>query len=277
MCVVCAVWGWMGVGVGVDTISRATASNSGGGMRDFEFAYDRRVAVVLIPCAVVLMALGGKTFVSACVIGLLFTFLADSVKLRTVSFVIYWFTFICALLALNFWGLYRKSNPLGGTSWYGMFLLLNANTVFVMLGLWGSLHMPSLTVDMPEFAEGGERILFAALNMPASALLMWAVMSLNGPNNAPYYYIALSFVLYRVLMTPLTPSTYITTTNSALSKKSDDKTKPAAAPPVGVYICGSRVTGLNTLLFVLLPAGFYVVRGSCVGSTAQELDLTCSL
>jgi hypothetical protein len=146
------------------------------------FAYDARVAMLLVPCALLLFAVHGEVLVGIAGCGAILAYVADAAGLWLVGLVLTWCTVAAVVVALWILGLSSM-----GTSLFSVFLLNNFSFVTVQLGLWATLHVPQLRLDFAELLEQAEQLLFSTLCMPATALFCWAIASVAGTANVPFY------------------------------------------------------------------------------------------
>lgn len=218
--------------------------------------------MLLVPCALLLFAVHGEVLVGIAGCGAILAYVADAAGLWLVGLVLTWCTVAAVVVALWILGLSSM-----GTSLFSVFLLNNFSFVTVQLGLWATLHVPQLRLDFAELLEQAEQLLFSTLCMPATALFCWAIASVAGTANVPFY---AAFVMFFALKMSVMPAVSTLYDAAAAAKKTDVQVAPRAldgsissAPAerdagAPTFVCGSMVTVLHMYAFLLLPAALFV-------------------
>jgi len=194
------------------------------------------------PCLLVVLAFGGKLTLGTIVIGLMFSYLLDTVDQREGTFVAFWVTLAATALGLFVSGFYMISYSI-----FTLFLLYNMGILCLLAGAWGSLHFRWLQKQAAPVVLIFERLVFAVIPYPTSVVLTWAVVSVSSIDSGPFFLMFVLFVNYILYSLPLYSSFKLApkSQTSHLSRTTD------------TYILGKKESALHTLLFLILPALFY--------------------
>ncbi|KAL7197211.1 hypothetical protein ACSBR1_037099 [Camellia fascicularis] len=164
------------------------------------FAHNARIALALVPCAAFLLFdLGGTPVVATLTLGLMISYILDSLNFNSVSFFSVCFSLLSAQIAFFFTSsLFSTFNsiPLALLSTF-----LCASTTF-FIGVWASLQFKWIQIEHPTIVLALERLLFACLPSIASVLFTWATVSALGMNNASYYFMVFNCVFYWLFSIP---------------------------------------------------------------------------
>ncbi|EEF50140.1 uncharacterized protein LOC8285711 [Ricinus communis] len=163
------------------------------------FAHNTRIALALVPCAAFLLDLGGAPVVATLTLGLMISYILDSLNFKSGAFFGVWFSLIAAQIAFFF-----SSSLI--TTFYSLPLgllaaCLCANTNF-LIGVWASLQFKWIQLENPTIVLALERLLFACLPFAASSLFTWASISAVGMNNASYYLMIFNCIFYWLFAIP---------------------------------------------------------------------------
>lgn len=163
------------------------------------FAHNGRVALALVPCGAFLLDLGGTPVVATLTLGLMISYIIDSLNFKSGAFFGVWSSLIASQIAFFFSSslfVTFNSIPLGILA-----LLLCAQTNF-MIGTWASLQFKWIQMENPSIVLALERVLFACLPFTSSAIFTWATVSAVGMNNAAYYLMIFNCVFYWLYSVP---------------------------------------------------------------------------
>ncbi|PKA56869.1 hypothetical protein AXF42_Ash002172 [Apostasia shenzhenica] len=172
------------------------------------FAYNVRVALALVPAAAFLLDLGGAPVAIVLTIGLMISYILDSLRLKSAAFFAIWLSLVAAQLA--FFASASSSLAASSSSSYSLpltalALFLCAETNF-LIGVWASLQFRWIQIENPSIVVALERLLFACIPVAIPALFTWAVVSALGMANAAYYFMAFACAFYWVYSLPRTSS-----------------------------------------------------------------------
>ncbi|MED6143081.1 hypothetical protein PIB30_003359 [Stylosanthes scabra] len=158
--------------------SPASSSSSRSIKNPSGFAHNYRIAMVLVPSAMFLLDLGGAPVASVLVVGLMISYILDSVVTSKVpSFFGVWLTLVFSQLCFflfaspALFATFSSSVPLTLLSSF-----LCAHTTF-LVGVWCSLNFRFLPLENPSIALTLERLLFASAPISASSIFTWATVS----------------------------------------------------------------------------------------------------
>uniref|UniRef100_I1KZJ5 No exine formation 1 n=1 Tax=Glycine max TaxID=3847 RepID=I1KZJ5_SOYBN len=173
------------------------------------FAHNYRIAIPLLPSALFLLDLGGTTVVATLLVGLMISYILDSLNLKPAAFFAVWFSLIFSQLAFflsSSSSLFAAFNSSVAVAVLASFLC--AHTTF-LLGVWSSLNFKWLLLENPSIAVTLERLLFACLPISASALFAWASIAALGMNNAAYYLAGFNCCFYWLFSVPRPRDSFI--------------------------------------------------------------------
>ncbi|KAK7394135.1 hypothetical protein VNO78_14654 [Psophocarpus tetragonolobus] len=212
------------------------------------FGHNYRIAMALVPSALLLVDLGGSSVVGTVVVGLMISYILDALNLKGAAFFAVWFSLISGQLAffLSSWSsLMASFNSSVVVSVLGSFLC--AHTCF-LLGVWSSLQFKWLLLQNPSIAIALERLLFASLPISASSLFAWATIAAVGINNAAYYLAAFNCLFYWVFSLPRV---------SSFKSKHEARYHGGEAPRDS-FILGPLETCLHSLHLLFVPLLFHL-------------------
>ncbi|XP_078440804.1 no exine formation 1 [Wolffia australiana] len=215
------------------------------------FAHNGRIAVALVPAAAFLLDLGGSIVLSLLIVGLMISYILDSLRLKLPSFFAVWFSLLVSQIAFFFASSARfPSLPL---TVLAMFLCAETN---FLIGVWASLQFKWLQIENPTIVVALERLLFSCLPIVAPALFSWAVVLAVGMGNSAFYYMVFACFFYWVFSLPR-PSSF--------------KTKHEAEN----HILGSLECCLHTLHLLFVPLCFHM--SSHYSTTFSSFSSFCDL
>uniref|UniRef100_A0A1D1ZJZ2 No exine formation 1 n=1 Tax=Anthurium amnicola TaxID=1678845 RepID=A0A1D1ZJZ2_9ARAE len=168
------------------------------------FSHNARIAAALVPAAAILLDLGGAVVLALLTVGLMVSYILDSLKLKTAAFFAVWFSLLVAQIAFFF----AASVSFPSIPLTALALLLCAETNF-LIGVWASLQFRWIQMENPSIVIALERLLFACLPVTVPALFSWAVVSALGMPNAAFYHMAFSCIFYWLFSLPR-PSSFKT-------------------------------------------------------------------
>ncbi|XP_057755029.1 uncharacterized protein LOC130974246 [Arachis stenosperma] len=229
--------------------SPSTSSSSRSIKNPTGFTHNYRIAMALVPSAMFLLDLGGAPVASVLVVGLMISYILDSVVTSKVpSFFGVWLTLIFSQLCFflfaspSLFATFSSSLPLTLLSSF-----LCAHTTF-LVGVWCSLNFRFLPLENPSIALSLERLLLASAPISASSIFTWATVSAVGIRNAAYYLAAFNSLFYWLFSIP---------------RLSSFKTTPRARfhggeVPHDSYILGPLESCVHTLYLLFLPLVFHL-------------------
>ncbi|XP_010556079.1 PREDICTED: uncharacterized protein LOC104825454 [Tarenaya hassleriana] len=224
------------------------------------FAYNGRIAVALAPCVAFLLDLGGAPVVATLTIGLMISYIVDSLNVKFGAFLGIWMSLIAAQISFFFTSSLVSSfnsAPLGLLAAF-----LCAETTF-LIGCWASLQFKWLQLENPSIVLALERLLFACVPITASALFAWATISAVGMNNASYYFLVFNCVFYWVFSIPRV---------SSFKTKQEAKFHGGEIPDDNL-ILGPLESCFHTLNLLFMPLLFHVASHySVIFSSAASVS-----
>ncbi|CAA7031546.1 unnamed protein product [Microthlaspi erraticum] len=226
------------------------------------FAYSGRIAIALVPCAAFLLDLGGGPVVATLTIGLLISYIVDSLNVKFGAFLGIWMSLIAAQISFFFSSsLISSFNsvPLGLLAAF-----LCSETTF-LIGCWTSLRFKWLQLENPSIVVALERLLFACVPFTASSLFAWATISAVGMNNSSYYFLVFACVFYWVFGIPRV---------SSFKTKQEAKYHGGEVPDDN-FILGPLESCFLSLNLMFMPLLFHVASHYSVvfSSAASVCDL----
>ncbi|KAL2329478.1 hypothetical protein Fmac_017059 [Flemingia macrophylla] len=212
------------------------------------FGHNYRIAMALVPSALFLLDLGGSGVGATLVVGLMISYILDSLNLKPAAFFSVWLSLIFAQLAFFLSAsssLLASFNSSVGAAVFASFLC--AHTTF-LLGVWSSLQFKWLLLENPSIAVALERLLFACLPISASALFAWATIAAVGIDNAAYYLAAFCCCFYWLFSLPRV---------SSFKAKHEARYHGGEAPRDS-FILGPLECCVHTLHLLFVPLLFHV-------------------
>ncbi|XP_057530619.1 uncharacterized protein LOC130809034 [Amaranthus tricolor] len=229
------------------------------------FAHNARIAIALAPCAAFLLDLGGTPVVIVLILGLMCSYILDSLNFKPGAFFGVWFSLIISQIAF-FFSATTLSSSFNSTFLAILASLLCAKTTF-LIGVWSSLQFKFVQLENPSVVLALERVLFACVPLVASSIFTWATVSAVGMNNAAYYLMVFNCVFYWMFSIPR-PSSF--------------KSKSDAAPryhggeiPDDFLILGPLESCFHALHLVFFPLMFHIASHYSVlfSSSSSVSDL----
>ncbi|KAK3021110.1 hypothetical protein RJ639_045494, partial [Escallonia herrerae] len=209
------------------------------------FVHNARIAVALVPVAAFLLDLGGTPVVAALTLGLMISYILDSLNFKSGSFFAVWFSLLSAQIAFFFTSsLFTTFNSLP-LALLSSFLCAHAN---FLIGVWASLQFKWIQIEYPTIVLALERLLFACIPFIASTIFTWATVSAVGMNNASYYLMVFSCVFYWLFSIPRV---------SSFKSKQEVKYHGGEIPEEN-YILGQLECCVHTLYLLFFPLLFHV-------------------
>ncbi|KAJ0046957.1 hypothetical protein Pint_05593 [Pistacia integerrima] len=226
------------------------------------FAHNGRIALALVPCGAFLLDLGGTPVVATLTLGLMISYIIDSLNFKSGAFFGVWSSLIAAQIAFFFSSslfVTFNSIPLGIFA-----LLLCAQTNF-LIGTWASLQFKWIQIENPSIVLALERVLFACLPFTSSVIFTWATVSAVGMNNAAYYLMIFNCVFYWLYSIPRA---------SSFKLKQEVKYHGGEIPD-GNLILGQLESCVHTLNLLFFPLMFHIASHYSVAfsSGAAVCDL----
>ncbi|XP_031270014.1 uncharacterized protein LOC116128433 [Pistacia vera] len=226
------------------------------------FAHNGRIALALVPCGAFLLDLGGTPVVATLTLGLMISYIIDSLNFKSGAFFGVWSSLIAAQIAFFFSSslfVTFNSIPLGIFA-----LLLCAQTNF-LIGTWASLQFKWIQIENPSIVLALERVLFACLPFTSSVIFTWATVSAVGMNNAAYYLMIFNCVFYWLYSIPRV---------SSFKLKQEVKYHGGEIPD-GNLILGQLESCVHTLNLLFFPLMFHIASHYSVAfsSGAAVCDL----
>ncbi|CAN1858085.1 hypothetical protein LINPERHAP1_LOCUS42723 [Linum perenne] len=229
------------------------------------FSHNGRIAVALVPCAAFLLDLGGAPVVATLTLGLMLSYILDSLNLKSGAFFGVWLSLIASQVAFFFTASLVSafnSIPLGLLA---SFLCAQAD---FLVGVWASLQFKWIQLENPSIVLALERLLFACVPFTASSIFAWATISAVGMNNASFYLMTFNCVFYWIFAIPRV---------SSFKTKQEIKYHGGQVPDDNFILCPleSCFLTLYLLFFPLLfhAASHYSVMFSSVASFCDLLLL----
>nr|POE85871.1 hypothetical protein CFP56_18219 [Quercus suber] len=165
------------------------------------FAYNARIAIALIPCAAFLLDLGGTAVLATLTVGLMVSYILDSLNFKPAAFFSVWLSLLFSQFAFFFSAtasLRQSFNSLPLTL-LSAFLCAQSN---FLIGVWSSLQFKWIQIENPSIVLALERLLFASVPFAAASLFTWATVSAVGMSNAAYYLMAFNCIFYWLYSIP---------------------------------------------------------------------------
>ncbi|KAL5710684.1 hypothetical protein ACHQM5_021219 [Ranunculus cassubicifolius] len=163
------------------------------------FLHNNRIAIGLLPCAAFLLDLGGTPVVATLTLGLMISYILDSLSFKSGSFFGIWFSLLAAQIAFFF----TSNLVFAFTSWpIGLLACLFCAKTTFLIGVWASLQFKWIQIENPTIVLALERLLFACVPITSPAMFTWATVSAVGMVNASYYLMAFCCVFYWLFSIP---------------------------------------------------------------------------
>nr|ATG71033.1 no exine fromation 1 [Cupressus sempervirens] len=225
------------------------------------FEYNARIAIALVPCALLLVEMGGFPVMATLTVGIMISYILDAIQLKQGAFFGIWSTLIISQFAflaggsllsgLNSWPLYV----------IGVLVCFEAN---FLIGVWASLQFRWLQLENPSIVMALERILFACVPFTASVIWTWGAVAAVGMDHAAYYLMVILSVFYWLYSMPR-QSSFRTKTEKRYGGQIVEET----------LILGALEGTLHTLGLLFLPLLFYIGSHHSVifSSMANVCDL----
>ncbi|KAK9675318.1 hypothetical protein RND81_11G000300 [Saponaria officinalis] len=206
------------------------------------FSHNGRMAVALVPCAAFLLDLGGTPVIATLTVGLMCSYILDSLNFKPGAFFGVWFSLIASQIAFFFSSPVLSafnSTPLGLLA-----ALLCAQTNF-LIGVWSSLQFKWIQLENPSIVVALERLLFACVPLCAASVFTWASVSAVGMLNASFYLLSFNCVFFWLYSLPRSSSF------SMLSSH-------GGHIPDDMLILGPLETCFHTLFLLFSPLLFHI-------------------
>ncbi|XP_058736244.1 uncharacterized protein LOC131608733 [Vicia villosa] len=229
------------------------------------FSHNHLIAISLIPSAFFLLDLGGSTVAATLIVGLMISYIIDSLNFKPASFFSVWISLIFAQFSFFFTAspsLYSTFNSSVTLTILASFLC--GHTTF-LIGIWSSLQFKFLLLENPTVVAALERLLFACLPITASSLFTWAAVSAVGINNSAYYLMAFNCFFYWLYSVPRLSS----------FKVNHHARFHGGEAPKDSFILGPLESCIHTLYLLFVPLCFHLATHYSVvlSSYASFCDL----
>ncbi|GLJ45910.1 hypothetical protein SUGI_0966700 [Cryptomeria japonica] len=225
------------------------------------FEYNARIAIALVPCALLLVEMGGFPVMATLTVGVMISYILDAIQLKQGAFFGIWSTLIISQFAFLIGG----SLLSGLSSWplyvIGVLVCFEAN---FLIGVWASLQFRWLQLENPSIVMALERILFSCVPFTASVIWTWGAVAAVGMDHAAYYLMVIVSVFYWLYAMPR-QSSFRTKTEKRYGGQIVEET----------LILGPLEGTLHTLGLLFLPLLFYIGSHHSVifSSIANVCDL----
>ncbi|KAL2652734.1 hypothetical protein R1flu_020862 [Riccia fluitans] len=210
------------------------------------FQYNARVAIGLVPSAILLLGVGGRPILGVLTVGLMISYILDSLQLRQGAFFGIWGTLLSTMLALVFTGASFSAAASVSTVMYILTLLVSFYLIF-LIGVWASLQFRWFQLENPSVVLALERLLFACIPFTAATIQTWGVISAVGMVSAHYYLMLILFEMYWLFTIPH-PSSFMLKTERRYGGQIAEE----------ALIAGPLESSFHTLTLLFLPLFFYV-------------------
>eukprot|EP01018_Ginkgo_biloba_P017737 Gb_19950 [translate_table: standard] len=225
------------------------------------FEYNTRIAIALGPCAVLLLEMGGIPVMATLTVGLMISYILDSLQLKQGAFLGIWSTLFFSQGAFLLGGSVLSTV----SSWplYILAVLVCFETNF-LIGVWASLQFRWLQLENPSIVLTLERVLFACTPFTASVIWTWGAVAAVGMDHAAYYLMVILCAFYWLYSMPR---------QSSFRTKTEKRYGGQIAEEA--LILGPLEGTLHTLTLLFLPLLFYVGSHHSVifSSIAKVCDL----
>ncbi|XP_068645856.1 uncharacterized protein [Aristolochia californica] len=223
------------------------------------FSQNPRIAVALIPAGLFLLDLGGPVVAGTLTVGLMISYILDSLRLKSAAFFGVWFSLIASQLAFFF-----TSNSFSLVHSFPLSILsiLFCAQHNFLIGVWASLQFRWIQIENPSIVVALERLLFASIPVACPALFTWATIAALGLGHATAYYLAaLTCVFFYIFSLPRTSSFKHKPGNH---NSNDD-----------AYILGPLESCFHTLNLLFIPVAFHIGahHATLFSSAASVCDL----
>ncbi|CAK9324525.1 unnamed protein product [Citrullus colocynthis] len=226
------------------------------------FIYNPRIAIALVPSAAFLLDLGGTPVIATLTLGLMISYILDSLNFKPGAFFGVWFSLLFSQIAFFFsssLNLTFNSLPL---TILAAFLCAETN---FLIGAWASLQFKWIQIENPSIVLALERLLFACVPFAASSLFTWATISAVGMLNASYYLMVFNCIFYWLYSIPRL---------SSFKNKQEAKFHGGEIPDDNL-ILGPLESCIQTLNLLFFPLLFHIASHHSVvfSSAASVCDL----
>lgn len=228
------------------------------------FGYNARIAIALVPCAAFLLDLGGTPVLATLTLGLMVSYILDSLNFKPGAFFAVWLSLLFGQIAFFFASAYSLRQSFNSVPLTLLSAFLCAKTNF-LIGVWASLQFKWIQIENPSIVLALERLLFASIPFAASSLFTWATISAVGMNNASYYLMAFNCVFYWLYSIPRL---------SSFKSKHEAKYHGGEIPDDNL-ILGPLESCFHTLNLLFFPLLFHIASHYSVifSSAASVADL----
>lgn len=226
------------------------------------FAHNGRIAVALAPCAAFLLDLGGTPVVATLIVGLMFSYILDSLNFKPAAFFGVWFSLLSAQIAFFFCSPLILTFNSVALAILAAFLCAETN---FLIGVWASLQFRWIQIENPSIVLALERLLFACVPISASSLFTWATISAVGMNNASYYLMSFNCFFYWLYSMPRVSS----------FKTKHEARYHGGEVPNDNYILGPLESCFHTLDLLFFPLVFHIASHYSIvfSSVASVCDI----
>lgn len=210
------------------------------------FQYNVRVAIALVPSAILLLGVGGNTVLSVLTVGLMMSYILDLLQLKQGAFFGTWGTLFAVVVSLLFNGTSFTSSTSGSHVLY-LLTLFTSFLLLFLIGVWASLQFRWFQLENPTAVLALERLLFACTPILAATIQTWGVAAAVGMQNAHYYLMIIIFEMYWLFSIPQ-PSSFMQKTQRTYGGEISEE----------ALIAGPLEGSFHTLVLLFLPLFFYI-------------------
>lgn len=231
---------------GMDSMSNGGSRRRGGETRfaPNAFQYNGRVAIAIVPCVVLLLGVGGKPVLATLTVGLMVSYILDSLQLKQGAMFGVWGSLFATGIAMVLSG--STFSASASFPLYFLALLVSFQLMF-LIGVWVSLQFKWLQLENPSVVLALERLLFACIPFTACTIQTWGVVASVGMTNAPYYCMIFLFELYWLFALPRPSSFRMKNERSFGGQYAEE-----------ALISGSLEGAFHTLTLMFLPLLFHI-------------------
>ncbi|XP_021746117.1 uncharacterized protein LOC110711985 [Chenopodium quinoa] len=229
------------------------------------FAHNARIAIALVPCAAFLLELGGTPVVTVLTLGLMCSYILDSLNYKPGAFFGVWFSLIFAQIAFFFNSFSSLSSSFNSTSLAVLASFLCSQTTF-LVGVWSSLQFKWVQIENPSTVLALEKLLFACVPVVAASIFTWATVSAIGMSNSSYYLMCFSCVFYWLFSLPR-PSSFKS------EHEAGSRRYHGGELPDDMFILGPLESCFHLLHLLFFPLLFHIASHySVIFSSASSIS-----
>ncbi|CAM6093060.1 unnamed protein product [Calypogeia fissa] len=227
------------------------------------FQYNARVAIALMPSAILLLGVGGNAVLSVITVGLMIAYILDLIQLKQGAFFGTWGTLFAVVVALLFNGTSFTTSTSGSHVLY-LITLFTSFLLLFLIGVWASLQFKWFQLENPTAVLALERLLFACSPIIAATIQTWGVIAAVGMANAHYYLMIILFEMYWLFSIP-NPSSFMQKTQRTYGGEISEE----------ALIAGPLEAAFHTLILLFLPLFFYI--GAYHAKMFSSINSVCDM